>query len=77
MPNATKLLFFAAGILVLLGIFFWLGKGRNPFWWFGNLPGDFKSEGGNFGFYAPIASMLVLSLAFHLLTRVYHWFFGT
>jgi hypothetical protein len=40
--------------------------------WFGNLPLDFKSEGENFSFYAPIGSMLLISLVLSLLMR----FFG-
>ena len=40
--------------------------------WFGNLPLDFKSEGENFSFYAPVGSMLLISLVLSLLMR----FFG-
>ena len=47
--------------LALLGAFIWLGGG---FWfsWFGRLPGDIRVERPGFRFYAPIVSMLLLSL---------------
>ncbi len=40
--------------------------------WFGNLPLDFKSEGENVSFYAPIGSMLVISLVISLLMRLFN-----
>jgi len=54
--------------LVLLGLavaafgaFVWLGGGS---WlsWFGRLPGDIRIERPGFRLYAPIASMLLVSL---------------
>jgi len=40
--------------------------------WFGNLPLDFKSEGENVSFYAPIGSMLVISLVVSFLLRLFN-----
>ena len=39
--------------------------------WFGNLAPDFKKEGENFSFYAPIGSMIVVSLLLSLLMRLF------
>jgi hypothetical protein len=35
--------------------------------WFGRLPGDIRYEGGRTRVYAPLASMLLLSLVFSLM----------
>jgi hypothetical protein len=62
-------IFITLGIgLILVGIAYKFGL----LGWFGNLPLDFKSEGENFSFYAPIGSMLLISLIISLLLR----FFG-
>jgi len=47
------ILILAGVILVLLG---------NKFQWFGNLPGDIRIKRDNFVFYAPIVSMILLSV---------------
>ncbi|WP_456432716.1 DUF2905 domain-containing protein [Nitratifractor sp.] len=48
----TGLILIVAGIAVHYGLFDW----------FGRLPGDIRYEGENVRFYAPITSMLILSL---------------
>jgi hypothetical protein len=61
-------LFITLGIgLVVVGILYKFGLLN----WFGNLPLDFKSEGENVSFYAPIGSMLVISLILSLLMRMF------
>lgn len=51
-------------IFVVLGsVLLLLPKGTNPFAWFGNLPGDFAYKGENSTIFAPIASMLLVSVA--------------
>lgn len=47
------------GLLLLLGLVLIAG-GKIPF--FGNLPGDISIERGNFKFYAPIATFLIISI---------------
>ncbi len=42
--------------------------------WFGNLPLDFKSEGENVRFYAPIGSMLLISVVASIVLRVVRYF---
>lgn len=38
--------------------------------WFGHLPGDFRVERRGFGFYFPLASMLLASTAFSIILWV-------
>jgi hypothetical protein len=45
-------------VLVIAGVFAWLGALS----WFGRLPGDIRVERPGFRFYAPIVSMLLVSL---------------
>ena len=55
-----KLLVIAGLGIALMGILIWLfGNKLN---WFGNLPGDIRVERQNFRFYAPIVSMLLVSI---------------
>jgi hypothetical protein len=62
-------LFITIGIgLVVVGILYKFGLLN----WFGNLPLDFKSEEENVSFYAPIGSMLVISLVLSLLMRLFN-----
>ena len=57
----------AAGlVLVVVGLLAWSGG----LGWFGRLPGDLRIERGNVRVYAPIASMLVVSLALTLVLYV-------
>ncbi len=59
MHQIGKYLMIGGVILAVVGlILFFLG---NKFSWFGNLPGDIKIKRDNFVFYAPIASMLLIS----------------
>lgn len=44
--------------LVVVGVLVWVGALS----WFGRLPGDIRVERPGFRFYAPIVSMLILSL---------------
>jgi hypothetical protein len=39
--------------------------------WFGRLPGDIRHEGDNVRVYAPIASMLVISLVLSVALAVF------
>ncbi|MEP6706274.1 MAG: DUF2905 domain-containing protein [Pyrinomonadaceae bacterium] len=49
--------------VVVIGLLIYWG-GMN---WFGKLPGDFRYEGGRVQIYAPIVSMLIVSLALSLI----------
>ena len=57
--SPVGLLLIAAGIaLVSLGILVWLGALS----WFGRLPGDIRVDRPGFRFYAPLVSMLIVSI---------------
>ena len=64
MDQIGKLLTVAGIILTAIGLLVWLFG--NKLSWFGHLPGDIRIEKENFKFYAPIASMLLISLAISL-----------
>ncbi len=66
-----KLLIGAGAVLILLGLLAWALHGRLG--WLGRLPGDIRIERDNFRFYAPITTMLLLSLALSLLLRLFRW----
>jgi Protein of unknown function (DUF2905) len=57
----------AAGIvLVIVGLLAWSGALS----WFGRLPGDIRVERPNARFYAPITSMLVISVVLSLIAAI-------
>lgn len=58
--NIGKLIIITGIILVILGLIIW--KMGDKFGWFGNLPGDVKIESENIRIYAPLASMLIISI---------------
>ena len=69
--KAGDLLIGAGIALVLIGIAWragWLA-------WFGNLPGDFRSEGERSTVFVPITSMLVLSVVGSILLNLVARFF--
>ncbi|OON65670.1 DUF2905 domain-containing protein [Hymenobacter sp. CRA2] len=60
-PQLGKLLVMLGLGLAVFGAFLWLGGG-SLLSWFGRLPGDIRVERPGFRFYAPLASMLLVSL---------------
>jgi hypothetical protein len=63
-----KYLILAGLILLIAGvIIYFAGEKLN---WFGNLPGDIKIKKENFTLYAPLASMLILSIILSFLIWV-------
>lgn len=62
------LIFFGLFIAVLGAIIYFLG---GNFAWFGNLPGDIKVEKGNFTFYFPLTTMIIISLIINILVRIF------
>jgi len=62
--SPVGLLLISVGIvLVLLGALVWLGALS----WFGRLPGDIRVERPGFRFYAPLVSMLIVSIVLTVL----------
>ena len=65
-PQLGKIIVILGLVLVALGAFVWLGGG-SLLGWFGRLPGDIRVERPGFRFYAPIVSMLLVSLLLSLI----------
>jgi uncharacterized protein HemY len=63
-----KTLIFFGLLLVVLGLLFTLGS-KLP--WLGRLPGDIYISKGNFSFYFPLTTCLILSL---IITLVLYFF---
>ena len=57
--------------VVLLGLVVWSGALS----WFGRLPGDFRIERPGVSVFAPITSMIVVSLVLSAVLAAYRWFF--
>ena len=64
MNHAGKLIFFAGLAIAAVGALIWTLGGRG---WFGKLPGDISISKGNFQFYFPVVTCLVISLVLTLL----------
>lgn len=60
-------------VLVGIGLVVWLAGDK--FSWFGHLPGDIRVERKNMRFYAPITSMILLSIVLSLLLWLFRKFF--
>ncbi len=56
--NIGSVLIVTGGLLLFLGLIMIAG-GKMPF---GSLPGDISIEKGNFKFYAPITTFLIISI---------------
>lgn len=57
-------------ILVVIGLLIWTGA----FSWFGRLPGDIRIERPGVRVYAPIASMILVSIGLSALATLIRWF---
>ena len=64
MSDLGKLLVMAGLCLTAVGIVLWSGFGRG---WFGRLPGDIHYSRGNFSFYFPLVTCLLVSVFLTLL----------
>jgi len=60
MQQIGKILIFIGVFLIILGFVFYLLSDKLQ--WFGNLPGDIKIKKEQFTFYAPITSMILISI---------------
>jgi len=61
----------SGGILIIAGLLIYSGAMR----WFGKLPGDIRYESDHVQFYAPVVSMLIISLILSLLFYLLRRFF--
>jgi len=64
-----KLLIYAGLALLVIGaLLHWY---PNLFSWFGRLPGDVRIERESGGFYFPVVSMLIISIALTILVNLF------
>jgi hypothetical protein len=68
MNDMGKFLVMVGVVITLIGMLLWAGIGKG---WFGRLPGDIQYSKGNFHFYFPIVTCLILSILLTLLLRIY------
>ncbi len=59
--------------VILLGLVVWSGALS----WFGRLPGDIRIERPGVSVFAPITSMIVVSLVLSAVLAAYRWFSGS
>ena len=68
MNDAGKLLVIVGVVLVVVGGLLWSGVGKG---WIGRLPGDIHYTKGNFSFYFPVVTCLLLSIVLTLILRLF------
>ena len=64
MSDLGKLLVIIGLVLTAIGVLLWSGFGRG---WLGKLPGDIHYSRGNFSFYFPLVTCLLVSAFLTLL----------
>jgi len=69
MSLISKLLISIGALFILMGVLTWVFGGL--FSWFGKLPGDIKIQGENYFIYAPITSMIVISITLNILIYLF------
>ena len=74
MDQLGKIIIATGLFLIVIGAAIWLLG--NKLSWFGHLPGDIRIEKEGFRFYAPIASMLLLSIAVSFIIWLVRKFFS-
>lgn len=71
MNNFPKLLIGAGAVLIVVGLIWMMaGKYLN----FGRLPGDIVYEKGNFKFYFPVMTSIIISVILSLIFYAARWF---
>ena len=73
MQPVGKYIVIAGVVIVIIGLLVWFAGDKLN--WFGNLPGDIKVEKKNVRVYAPITTMLLLSVLLSLLLWLFRKFF--
>jgi len=69
MGSISKLLISIGFLFIIMGLLTWLFGGL--FSWFGKLPGDIRIQGENYFIYAPISSMLLISIILNVLFYIF------
>jgi Protein of unknown function (DUF2905) len=73
MQPIGKMILFAGLAIAAIGLVIWLLGGKLG--WFGHLPGDIRIERPGFRLYAPLVSMLLVSILLSALWWVIRRFF--
>lgn len=68
MPELGKMLVIVGLLLAAAGALLWSGFGKG---WLGRLPGDIHYSRGNFNFYFPIVTCVLLSIILTVLLRLF------
>jgi hypothetical protein len=68
MNDMGKMLVVFGIMLVIVGVVLWSGIGRG---WLGRLPGDIRMTRGNFTFYFPFVTCILVSIILTLLMRIF------
>jgi hypothetical protein len=68
MNELGKVLFVFGVVIALVGLALWTGVGRG---WLGRLPGDIHYSRGNFTFYFPIVTCILVSLVLTLIVWLF------
>ena len=73
MQQTGKLIIGVGLLLVIVGIVVYFAGDKLG--WLGKLPGDIRVEKENFRFYAPITTMILISVVVSVLVRLFQKFF--
>ena len=68
METIGKIIFAIGIILVVIGLGLWLFGEKLS--WLGHLPGDIRVERPGFRFYAPITTMIIISVVLSILLSI-------
>jgi hypothetical protein len=63
-----KMLVVLGVVIAVAGLLLWSGAGKN---WIGRLPGDIHFSRGNFNFYFPIVTCLLISVLLTIILRFF------
>jgi uncharacterized protein YybS (DUF2232 family) len=64
MNELGKMMVVLGVVIALVGVVLWSGVGRS---WLGRLPGDIHYSKGNFSFYFPVVTCLIVSAVLTLI----------
>lgn len=67
MNDLGKMLVIVGLVLAVIAAIIWSGIGRG---WFGPLPGDIHYSRGNFNFYFPVVTCILLSIVLTIVLRL-------
>jgi hypothetical protein len=69
--NIGKYLVLIGATILVLGVILYYFGGSLK--WLGHLPGDIHIERGNFRFYFPLTTLILLNLLIFLIAKIWKW----